>query len=335
MSDKLKLGMYWASSCGGCEISLININEKILELDEHFEFVFCPCLLDTKRKDLEAVPNEGIDITFFNGAIRTEENEEMAHLLRKKSKMLIAYGTCSHHGCIPALSNLSSPKDHLRSIYVDNPTTDNPSFLYPKPDADVPEGKLHIPEFFNRVRTLEHVEEIDYFIPGCPPESRQVWNFIEMIIRGDKLPPQKSVIGAGNSTVCHECERKKEDKKIKKLYRTYEIIPDLQRCLLEQGIICMGIATRDGCGALCPKVNTPCTGCYGPPEGIMDQGAKMIAALGSLCDINELKKLTEEEIVVHINEIMDSIPDLAGTFYKYSLADSILGTRGNYEADND
>jgi F420-non-reducing hydrogenase small subunit len=89
----------------------------------------------------------------------------------------------------------------------------------------------------------------------------------------------------------------------------------------------MGIATRDGCGALCPKVNMPCTGCYGSPEGVLDQGAKMVAALGSIIDIEDLKGLSEDEILRRIGETIDRMPDLAGTFYKYSLAGSILGGR--------
>ncbi len=327
MSGKPKLSMYWATACGGCEISLVNIHEKVLDVDANFEFMFCPCLLDTKKKDIEAMPDKGIAITLFNGAIRTEENEEMARLLRKKSRVLIAYGSCSYEGCIPGLSNLHSREDHFKTIYLDNPTVDNPSGVVPTPETAVPEGTLRIPSFYERVKTLSDVVDADYFIPGCPPEPHQVWNVIEAVVQGRQLPPAGSVIGAGASAVCEECERKKEDKKIKKFYRTYEMIPDREKCLLEQGIVCMGIATRSGCGALCPKVNMPCTGCYGPPEGVLDQGAKMIAALGSIIDIGDVKGLSEEEIAKRADAVISSIPDPAGTFYKYSLPGSILKGR--------
>ena len=95
MAAKPKLAMYWASSCGGCEVALVNLNEKLLAVDAHFDFVFCPCLLDTKISDIEALPDRSLAITLFNGAIRTSENEEMAHLLRRKSELLIAFGACS------------------------------------------------------------------------------------------------------------------------------------------------------------------------------------------------------------------------------------------------
>ncbi|WP_333653040.1 hypothetical protein [Dissulfurispira sp.] len=120
---------------------------------------------------------------------------------------------------------------------------------------------------------------------------------------------------------------KKRRKKIERFYRTHEIIPDREKCLLEQGIICMGIATRNGCGALCPKVNMPCTGCYGPPEGTLDQGAKMVGALGSIIDIGNTKGMSEEEIDTKIDGKINAIPDFAGTFYKYSLPGSILKGR--------
>ena len=96
--------------------------------------------------------------------------------------------------------------------------------------------------------------------------------------------------------MCAECGREKHNKRIARFHRTYETVPDPRLCLLEQGLVCMGIATRDGCGALCPQVNMPCTGCYGPPEGVADQGAKMISALGSVLDLGDYKGITEEQV---------------------------------------
>jgi F420-non-reducing hydrogenase small subunit len=327
MTKKPKLAMYWASSCGGCEIALVNLNEKILAVDAHFDFIFCPCLLDTKTKDIEALPDRGLALTLFNGAIRTSENEEMARLLRRKSELLIAFGSCSSEGCIPALSNLSSKADHFRAVYLDNPSIDNPQGILPQTRTTVPEGELELPEFYERVRHLVQIVDVDYFIPGCLPEPHQIWNVVEALVQGAQLPPKGSALGAGNSTVCDECAHRKENKTIKKFYRTYEIVPDRERCLLEQGIVCMGIATRDGCGALCPQVNMPCTGCYGPPEGVLDQGAKMVSALGSVLDIGNCKDLSDGEIAARIDAAIEGLPDFGGTCYKYSLAGSLLGGR--------
>jgi F420-non-reducing hydrogenase small subunit len=224
--------MYWASSCGGCEIALVNIHEKILDVDAAFEFVFCPCLLDTKKRDIEALPDNDIAITFFNGAIRTDENREMARLMRRKSQLLIAFGSCAHEGCIPGLSNLSSRGEHFSAIYTENSSVDNPSGISPRPETDIPEGTLRLPYFFERVKTLSQEVDVDYTIPGCPPEPHQIWSVIDSIIQGRPLPPKGSVLGAGRSVVCNECDRKKEDKKIRKFYRIFEIIPDKEKCLL-------------------------------------------------------------------------------------------------------
>ena len=325
MADKPKLSVYWAASCGGCEISVVNLHGKLLEVDKAFDFVFCPCLLDTKVKDVEAMPDDSIAATLFNGAIRTEENDEMARLLRRKSRVLVAFGSCSFAGGIPALSNFHTREDHMKSIYLENASLDNPQGLLPQCRTEVPEGTLHLPAFFEKVKALAQVVEVDYFMPGCPPESTQIWNVIELIISGRPLPPKGSVIGAGTSSVCDECSRTKDEKRIKQLHRTFEFEPDLDKCLLEQGIVCLGVATRSGCSALCPKVNMPCTGCYGPPEGVNDQGAKMVAALGSILDVGDYKGLSPEQLAEKVDGFLSHIPDGSGTYYKYSAAGSILG----------
>ena len=85
--SKPKFAMYWAGSCGGCEIAVINIHEKILDVDANFDVAFWPVAVDAKIKDVEALDDESILLTLWNGSIRNEENEHVAHLLRKKSKI--------------------------------------------------------------------------------------------------------------------------------------------------------------------------------------------------------------------------------------------------------
>jgi F420-non-reducing hydrogenase small subunit len=318
------LSIYWAAGCGGCEIAMLNLHEKMLELAAKIDLVFCPCLLDTKKQDLLAMPDGSITVTLFNGAVRNKENEDMARLLRRKSRVFIAFGACSNEGGIAAMGNFSSNDDMLAAVYLDNSSLDNPTAVIPQSTTEVPEGTLRLPALLSKVQTAAQVVEVDYFIPGCPPEPHQIWQALQLFINGEELPPKGRVLGAGTSTVCQECQRQKEEKKVTRFYRSYEIIPHQEKCLMEQGIICMGMATRGGCGALCLDVNMPCTGCYGAPEGVMDQGAKMVAALGSILDINPGKEMTEQEFKQHIAQVLDAIPDYAGTFYKYGLANSIL-----------
>jgi F420-non-reducing hydrogenase small subunit len=331
MPEKPKLAVYWSASCGGCEIAVANLHEHILDVATHFDFMFCPCLLDTKKKDIEALADGSITATLFNGAIRTEENREMAHLLRRKTKLLVAMGACAATGGIPALSNLTTRKETLKAVYLDNPSLDNPNQVVPQEKTKVAEGELHLPHFFERVLSLGEVVPVDYTIPGCPPESEQLWNVIQVLIqvltKGAALPPAGAVVGAGNMSVCEECARKRTDKQVSAFRRVWEFVPDPEQCLLEQGLLCMGLATRSGCGGLCPVVNMPCIGCYGPPEGVLDQGAKMAATLGSIIDIAQIRDLrSEREINAKVDAVVAQVPDLAGTACKFSMAGRQFGT---------
>ena len=322
--NKLKIAFYWAASCGGCEIAVLDINEKILDVVQIADIVFWPVAIDIKYKDVENMADGYIDITFFNGSIRNSEQEHMAKLLRKKSKTLVAFGSCAHEGCIPGLANLHNKKEIFDTVYIKEKSVTNPEGKVPKTQTKVKEGILKIPEFYDTVKTLDQTVEVDYYLPGCPPPVQLISNAIDAIAN-NKLPPKGSVI-APLKAVCEECPRTREDKKITKIYRVYEKDPDPEKCLLEQGIICMGPATRGGCDAQCLKVNMPCTGCGGAGPNVPEQGAAMISALASILGYStdpEKEQYTEDEII----DLMNQIKDPLGTFYMYSLPASILKRR--------
>jgi F420-non-reducing hydrogenase small subunit len=316
--EKPKFAMYWAASCGGCEIAVLNIHEGILDVDANFDVVFWPVAMDAKYHDVEAMEDGAITLCLFNGAIRNSENEEMAHLLRRKSKVLVAFGSCACEGCIPGLANFSSLKSLMDTAYG-TISTDPVNGNRPRPEYDVPEGALHIPTIYESVRTLDQVADVDYFMPGCPPESRQIAAVLDLVIKAlhgeAELPPAGSVIGAGESTVCDECPRKREEKTITEFKRMATFQPNTTECLLEQGILCAGLATRSGCQARCPTANMPCIGCYGAPPDVVDQGARMMSAVASVVGSND---------PAEIRKIMEGIVDPGGTFYKFSLAHSLL-----------
>jgi len=318
--EKLKLAFYWAASCGGCEIAVLDIDEKILDVVAIADIVFWPVAMDIKYKDVEAMADKSIDVCFFNGAIRTEEQEYMAKLLRKKSKILVAFGSCAQLGGIPGLANVANKKEIFERAYLQSPSTNNPNAVVPKTSFKVPEGELKLPEFFDTVKSLDQTVDVDYYLPGCPPASDQVAKAVQAIAKNE-LPPKGSVLTPAKS-VCDECPRKKEDKRISKIYRVYEITPDPERCLLEQGIICMGPATRGGCGAQCINANMPCTGCGGPCPNEVEQGAAMISALSSILGVGE-----EKDSEYDAEKLIAQIKDPLGTFYKYSLPASLLRRR--------
>jgi len=317
-NEKPKFAMYWAASCGGCEIAVLNINEKILDVDANFEVVFWPVAMDAKYKDVEAMEDGSILLTLFNGAIRNDENEHLAKLLRQKSKLLVAFGSCACEGCMPALANLN-PLHEIFDVYYHTISTENPEGILPQTSYTVPEGELHIPRMFPIVRTLDQVVPVDYYMPGCPPESHQIGAVVDLVVQvlqgKAELPPAGSVIGAGNSTVCDECKRTRGEKKIKAFKRIQEIEIDPELCLLEQGVFCSGPATRSGCTGLCPTAGSPCIGCYGPAEGVVDYGSRLLSAVASVIDSDDPDE---------IDQILDGIPDPAGMLYRFNMAGSLL-----------
>lgn len=291
---KKKIAMYWGAGCGGCDVSLLGIHEKLLDLLDEIEIVFWPCAMDIKYEDLEKMEDKSIDIAFYNGAIRTEENEEIAKLLRKKAKLMVAYGSCAIEGCVIGLANLYNKKEIFEAVYLKNETTKEK--ILPSRD---------LPEFLPYLKTLDQVVKVDAFIPGCPPPKPVLEEALDALLQG-KTKFGKEV------ALCEECPRKdtKPEKiEISKFYRWHEK-EDNGECFLAQGIICMGPATRAGCKGECISANIPCTGCMGALPKVRDQGAAMLSAIASLLDVEDEKE----------DEVIDSIKDIIGTFYKYSTA---------------
>ena len=261
---KGKLAIYWAASCGGCEISILAIDAKILDVAAAFDLVLCPCIADGKVRDIEKMPDGSIDVCLFNGGIRTSEQEYMAQLLRRKSKVLVAFGSCASEGCIPGLGNLNDRQSIFDTVYKAGSSTapDNPHDIRPQHETKVPEGTLHLPVFYDTLKTLAQTVEVDYYLPGCPPEADKIWAAIEAILEG-KLPPPGSVIGV-KTTVCDECKRTRNEKKIKKFYRTWQVIPDEETCLLEQGLSAAASPPGPAAGRCARRSIRPASAATGP-----------------------------------------------------------------------
>jgi len=310
---KPKLALYWAASCGGCDVAVLDTNEKILDIANLADIVFWPIAVDFKYHHVEAMKDKSIDLCLFNGAIRSTEQEKIARLLRDKSRVMVAFGACACFGGIPALANFTNRDGIFQRAYIEAPSNDNGNGTVPLIQTKVSEGELELPELFDTVLTLAQVVPVEYFVPGCPPPVDLIMKLVNLYA-GGQLPPAGAVI-ASEKTLCDECPRIKGEKKITRIYRPHEIVPDPDRCLLEQGIICCGPATRGGCGLRCIEANMPCRGCFGPPPGVADQGAKLASAIASIYQgegADNIKKMVEEMV------------DPAGTFYRFGLADSIL-----------
>jgi F420-non-reducing hydrogenase small subunit len=123
-------------------------------------------------------------------------------------------------------------------------------------------------------------------------------------------------VGARDVALCEDCPRTRNEKRITSFRSMATFTPDPEVCLLEQGVICYGPATRAGCGAACIAANMPCRGCYGPLPGVVDQGSKLLSAVASVIDASEPEE---------IDRIVAEIEDPVGTFYRFGLPASLLG----------
>ncbi len=321
MPEKLKLAIARGATCSGCDVEIVDINEKLFEVLEKADLVYAAVIMDTKLNDVKRWGDGSIDVTFHHGAIRDSENEHIARLFRKKSKILISFGSCSCYGGVPGLANVTDKEGVFKEVYFKTPSTVNPDSTVPLDEWQDSAGhRLTLPTFYDDVLSLDDIVSVDYYLPGCPPLVGQINQALDLLSSGE-LPPKGAVL-ASQKTLCDECKRTKPEKiTIKKLYRPYEIEPDPEKCLLEQGIICLGPATRGGCEAKCIEANMPCRGCLGATSAAIDQGGSMLSAITSILAISDNEaQLSEEDI----EELVAQIRDPLGTFYRFSMPKSLL-----------
>lgn len=321
MVEKVKVAFYWMASCGGCEEAQVDAIVDELSVLNVVEVVFWPVAFDFKKSDLEKMPDKSIDVAFINGGVRLEEHAEMARLLRRKSKIVIAYGACACWGGIPGLANLYSREELLKTKYSEVPTLpETEKGKTPLEKVKTEEGiELRLPRVLPVLTPLDEVIEVDYYIPGCPPTPETTLNAIKQLLTTPP-PPKGSILGASARAVCEECplnKTKPEKLLVKELKRLYKARIDSERCLLAQGVICLGPATRGGCTALCPRVAMPCIGCYGPLEKQIDYGGAVISFIASILDVEP-----DESVISKIYD--EALADIVGIAYKFTLAKSRL-----------
>ncbi len=270
-----------------------------------------------------------IAVTLLNGCLRSGENLEMARLLRLKSRLLVAFGSCADGGGVPALANEASAAQLLSRICdtaadaVPGQRGDDGTF---SPELPAPSPLLP------RVHAVAELVDVDYVIPGCPPEPDRLLDAIRTLGMSP-LPPRGTVLGCTSRSVCDDCPREKRNHRPQRLVRSCAIIPEEGWCLLEQGIACMGMATRGGCGALCPTVHAPCTGCY----GTLDPDAVPVAASLSALSAAVLPDIPHPADDRTVRELyraaLSAVADPLGTLCRYDGARNLAGGTGQSGAD--
>jgi len=294
LRSNLTLAIEHLTACAGCENAILDLGNSLLSVLRDVELVYAPILMD-------APPPERVDVAILTGAIRTEEDLEKVKRWRGKCSILVAFGSCACFGGIPGLANLLNSMELLKTSYLEQLGTINPEGEPPR---------VEVPALTDFIKPLSRVVKVDYALPGCPPPMKLISKFFEALISGEEFElPAKSV--------CDECPLNSGGEKVIKGIRrwVYDEV-DLSKCLLEQGFICLGPATRGGCGARCIKAGYPCRGCMGVLEGVEDQAAKMISAIASATSLEE----------VSLEDLM-RLSDLAGVLYRFTLPASIFGRK--------
>lgn len=286
--SKPRLAHVILGGCEGCYVSLLDAHEGILPLLDGVELVHSPLLAETSMQEC--------DVVMVEGAVTTEHDVERLQEARAKAGRLIAVGSCAALGGIGGLRNLNTPDEVLDAVYRGTP-----------PD----QASGAVPALTSRVRPLSDIVEVDISVPGCAPETETLLSAIQAAVEGREWEmPRRNM--------CDECEREKSamlehssefvTDAVYALMELDEIDP--KRCFLEQGVICMGPMTREGCGARCTKANVPCRGCQGPSRPEFEQGGKMIDALAAVLPAGAIMYLD----------------DLIGTGYRFTAPISIFPT---------
>jgi F420-non-reducing hydrogenase small subunit len=277
----VKVASDWLNSCSGCEISIVDMGERLLDVLKVAQFVHLPALMDHKYfgqlGDGKHISIPEADVGILSGGLRNQEHVEVAEAFRKSCNVIIALGTCATHGGIPTLAN-SFTNQEIKQRYYNTETTDPPGAF---PDQG-------LPKLLDRCMALDECIPVDIYMPGCPPHPDHIFSALVALVQGrPAVLPEKSV--------CDSCPTRREGKgQIKTLRRFLEAPEygaageplDQMRCLLEQGFLCMGPVTRAGCGGdailpRCVSARVPCRGCYGPVQHNGNQRLDMLNALAS------------------------------------------------------
>ncbi len=257
MPDKPTVAIGLLSGCFGCLMSLLDMADDLPDFLDKVE------LRRTPFNDVKEI--EEVNIGILEGAVSTDENLELVKEMREKSEILISLGACSCFGGIPGLRNFHDSTVLKESIYANK----------------VPDDEL--PALLDKVIPASQVVKVDVEIPGCPPTSKTIKDALYSLLDGKKPDRYKK-------NLCVECPRTKQKiltpqrgflaEGVRSVMELDSIDPNT--CFLEQGVLCMGIATAAGCAARCTRNNIPCRGCNGPVPGVASQGNKAIDTLASL-----------------------------------------------------
>ncbi len=171
---KPKISSDWMAGCAGCHMSLLDIDERIIKVVELAD------LRSTPITDLKEPDASGVDVGILEGGINNTANEEVAHKMRSRCKILVALGDCAVFGGVPAMRNFFKIEDALRRAYIETESTDGEGKIPNDPELAVP----------TKVRALHEVVPVDVFVPGCPPDADTIFYVLAELAQG-RIPEIK------------------------------------------------------------------------------------------------------------------------------------------------
>lgn len=169
-TPKVQVATVWLDGCSGCHMSLLDMDERLLELAEQLEIVYSP-LVD--RKDFP----ERVDVAIVEGAVASDEDLHKIRKIRRHSKVLISLGDCAVTGNIPSMRNPFALKDVMDRAFIENAT------MQPQHPA------VSLPQLLDRVRPVHECVEVDVFVPGCPPPADAIYFVLTELLAGRTPDP--------------------------------------------------------------------------------------------------------------------------------------------------
>lgn len=167
---KIRLATVWLGGCAGCHMSLLDLDERLLELAALADLVYGP-LVDIKDFPLD------VDIALVEGAVANVDNLELLLKVREHSRVLVSLGDCAVTGNVTALRNSGKVSELLGTVYHEEPG-----------EAPVgPAAIREVPALLPKVLPLHHVVDVDVFIPGCPPDPERIWTVVSALLRGEPV----------------------------------------------------------------------------------------------------------------------------------------------------
>jgi len=290
MAEKIRLSVEWLSACSGCEVGIVDLHERLLEVFAEVDIVRLPILMDTKGY----VP---ADVGLVTGCVRTEHDVEAAQKMRESCKSIIAFGTCPVYG-----GPQGAAYAHTKSELLDRAFGPNSETVSKR----MPGG---VPELLEEVLPLDSVIDVDLYLPGCPPHAAYIFEAIMALVRNRE--PQ-----IGRKSVCFHCNRTMKKTDVAEIKRMTDEKCDPDVCFLSQGYLCFGSVTLDRCQSPCPKSGVPCFSCGGPTESIILEPQKDVRSEVA----TRMAHLTQ---IPH-GTIVKEIELQAKTHFAYSMASLVV-----------